>query len=435
MFYSSIKNDMENQKYALSFWLNQSRQKDNQCKLVIRIIVDGQRAEIATTHYIAKTNWDNAKGRVRLKAKHAVLINGFIDHASNSIKNHFLQHAATGKLITASELKELYLGKKEKLVTKTMLDAFEYHRIKMSELIKAGQVAKTTLAKYNYCQGKVESFLQHRFKKKDIPLTELSLKFVTEFEHYLLVHEKMQTNSAHKYIVNLKRVMNVVVSLEWIPKNPFDNFRCSYTNPEREILTQTELDDMQNKLILMPRLAEVRDVFLFCCYTGFAYSDIYKFERDAITIGMDGDYWLSTIRQKTGTRESVPLLPLPMEMINRYKDHPLCVKFNKLLPVNSNQKYNAYLKEIAELCGIKKTLTSHMARHTFATTVTLSNGVPLETVSKMLGHTKLSTTQIYAKVLDTKVSHDMGALKTILASKQKSKESSENQQDFDKKIG
>lgn len=426
---------MENQKFNVQLWLNHNRQKDNQSQLFIRIVVDGKRAEIATTYYVKKIDWDNLHSQVKHKAPHSVLINGFIDHSLNEIKKHFLSFAAFGKTITAKELKDLFLGKEEKVEPKSLMDAFEYHKVKMESMIQVGKVAKTTLAKYNYCQGKVESFLQHRFKKKDILLSELSLKFVTEFEHYLLVNERMQTNSAHKYIVNLKRIINVAVSVEWIPKNPFDNFRCSYTNPEREILTQTELDVMQHKLILMPRLAEVRDVFLFCCYTGFAYSDIYKFERDAITIGMDGDYWLSTIRQKTGTRESVPLLPLPMEIINRYKNHPVCVKFNKLLPVNSNQKYNAYLKEIADLCEIKKTLTSHMARHTFATTVTLSNGVPLETVSKMLGHTKLSTTQIYAKVLDTKVSHDMGALKSILASKQKPKDNLDNQSNSDKKIG
>lgn len=426
---------MENQKFNVQLWLNHNRQKDNQSQLFIRIVVDGKRAEIATTYYVKKSDWDNLHGRVKAKAPHSVLTNGFIDHSLNEIKKHFLSFAAFGKNVKVKELKDLFLGKEEKVEPKSLMDAFAYHKVKMESMIKVGKVAKTTLAKYNYCQGKVESFLQHRFKKKDILLTELSLKFVTEFEHFLLVNERMQTNSAHKYIVNLKRIINVTVSVEWIPKNPFDNFRCSYTNPEREILTQTEIDVMQHKLILMPRLAEVRDVFLFCCYTGFAYSDIYKFERDAITIGMDGDYWLSTLRQKTGTRESVPLLPVPMEMINRYKDHPVCVKFNKLLPVNSNQKYNAYLKEIAEICGIKKTLTSHMARHTFATTVTLSNGVPLETVSKMLGHTKLSTTQIYAKVLDTKVSQDMGALKTILAVKQKPKDSEDNLEDSDKKIG
>ncbi|TNF48422.1 MAG: site-specific integrase [Bacteroidetes bacterium] len=406
---------MENQKYSVQFWLNHNRQKDNLSKLYIRIVVDGKRAEIATTHFIARENWDHNKGKVKHKAKFAILINGFIDHATNEIKKHFLLHAANGETITSQKLKDLYCGKKERITPKTILDAFEYHSVKMQEKIKAGKVAKTTLAKYDYCQTKVENFLKHKFKKTDLPLEELSLKFVTEFEHYLLVNEGMQTNSAHKYITNLKRIMNVAVSLEWIPKNPFDNFRCTYTNPEREILTQAELDTMQYLNIEMPRLAMVRDVFLFCCYTGFAYSDIYKFERNALSIGIDGEYWLSTIRQKTGTRESVPLLPLPMDIINRYKDHPECVKYNKLLPVNSNQKYNAYLKEIADLCGIKKNLTSHMARHTFATTVTLSNGVPLETVSRMLGHTKISTTQIYAKVLDDKVSSDMKDLREKLS--------------------
>lgn len=425
---------MENQKYSVLFWLYQKRQKDGKSCIYMRLTVDGKRVEIATPHYVLPSQWDVRRNRVKASAPNGVLINGALDHAANTVKNHFLKYASTGKLITAPELKELYLGKKEKTEPKTLLDAFEYHRVKMESMIRVGKVAKATLAKYNYCQGKVESFLHQRYKKKDIPLADLSMKFVTEFEHFLLVNERMQTNSAHKYIVNLKRIINVAVSVEWIPKNPFDNFRCSYTNPEREILTQAELDIMLFKDIKMPRLAEVRDIFLFCCYTGFAYADVAKFEQNALTIGMDGEYWLSTIRQKTGTRESVPLLPIPLEIIHRYKDHTFCTRFNKLVPVNSNQKYNAYLKEIAEICGINKTLTSHMARHTFATTVTLSNGVPLETVSKMLGHTKLSTTQIYAKVLDTKVSQDMGALKSILANKNKSAGANDDRDPGIKKI-
>lgn len=407
---------MENQKYSVSFWLNPNRQKDGNSKLCIRISVDGKRSEISTNYFIAKSDWDNRRMRVKQNAKYSILINGFLDHASNEIKKHFLFHAANGQTITAQRLKDLYQGKTEVRTPKTVLDAFEYHSIKMQEKIKIGKVAKTTLAKYNYCQTKVENFMKHQFKKTDMPLEKLNMKFITEFEHYLMVNERMQTNSAHKYITNFKRIMNVAVSLEWIVKNPFDNFRCSYTNPEREILTQAELDTIQYMEMPVPRLAEVRDVFLFCCYTGFAYSDIYRFESNVLTIGMDGEYWLSTLRQKTGTRESVPLLPVAMEIINRYEEHPECVRYNKLLPVNSNQKYNAYLKEIANLCGIKKNLTSHMARHTFATTVTLSNGVPLETVSRMLGHTKISTTQIYAKVLDNKVSQDMQSLKDKLFS-------------------
>jgi site-specific recombinase XerD len=155
-------------------------------------------------------------------------------------------------------------------------------------------------------------------------------------------------------------------------------------------------------------------VFIFCCYTGFAYADLYKFERNAVMIGLDGNYWLSTNRQKTGTKEKVPLLPIALEIIDRYKEHEYCVKYNKLLPVNSNQRYNNYLKELADVCGINKHLTSHIARHTFATTVTLANGVPIETVSAMLGHTSIRTTQIYAKVVESKMSADMELLKAKL---------------------
>jgi integrase len=169
-----------------------------------------------------------------------------------------------------------------------------------------------------------------------------------------------------------------------------------------------------NKKFATERLREVRDVFIFCCYTGFAYADLYNFEKNAVMIGLDGNYWLSTNRQKTGTKEKVPLLPIALEIIDRYKEHEYCVKYNKLLPVNSNQRYNNYLKELADVCCINKHLTSHIARHTFATTVTLANGVPIETVSAMLGHTSIRTTQIYAKVVESKMSADMELLKAKL---------------------
>jgi integrase len=162
------------------------------------------------------------------------------------------------------------------------------------------------------------------------------------------------------------------------------------------------------------RMNEVRDVFIFCCYTGFAYTDIFQFEKNAVIKGLDGNLWLSTNRQKTGTKESVPLLPIPLAILEKYQDHEYCVKFNKLLPINSNQRYNSYLKELAARVSIDKNLTSHIARHTFATTVTLANGVPIETVSKMLGHTSIKTTQIYAKVVEKKVGEDMQLLSVKL---------------------
>ncbi len=187
---------MENQKYSVLFWLYQKKQKEGKSCIYVRITVDGKRAEVATPHYILPSQWDARRNRVKASAPDGVLINGALDHAANEIKKHFLNYVSRGEQISAPQLKELYLGKKEKTVPKTLLDAFEYHRVKMQSMIKVGKVAKATLAKYNYCQGKVEAFLKHRYKVKDKPLQDLSLKFVTEFEHFLLVHERMQTNSA-----------------------------------------------------------------------------------------------------------------------------------------------------------------------------------------------------------------------------------------------
>ena len=206
------------------------------------------------------------------------------------------------------------------------------------------------------------------------------------------------------------------VDLDWIPSNPFGKFKCSYKDPKRIVLTQSEIDSLINTEFKHPRLAEIRDVFVFCCYTGFAYSEVHRFRSQDLVLGMDGEYWLTIHRTKTGERESVPLLPVAMEIVKRYENHPRRIKSNQLLPVKANQVYNAYLKEVAVLCGINKHLTTHIARHTFATTITLTNGVPIETVSKMLGHSKISTTQIYAKVLDNKVSSDMQDLKDKLSS-------------------
>ena len=189
------------------------------------------------------------------------------------------------------------------------------------------------------------------------------------------------------------------------------NFKSTAKARERTFLTQQELDAITNKRLTIERLQQVRDIFVFCCYTGLSYADVKKLKRSEIGIGMDGDKWIFTNRQKTDTSSRIPLLPVALEILSRYRDHPQCDNKDLLLPVLSNQKMNAYLKEIADLSDILKYLTFHLARHTFATTVTLSNNVPIETVSKMLGHTNIKTTQHYAKILDLKVSQDMALLK------------------------
>ena len=220
----------------------------------------------------------------------------------------------------------------------------------------------------------------------------------------------------------MKKVANIAVTHDWLDKNPFQNFRCTTREVRREFLMPEELQLLAEKPLSVRRLAEVRNIFIFSCYTGYAYSDVLKLTPDHILTSINIKKWIMTQRIKTETKSNVPLLPQVLAVLQKYADDPECLAPGRLLPVKSNQKLNAYLKEIADVCGIKKPLTFHIARHTFATTVTLTNGVPIETVSSMLGHKNLRTTQIYAKVVEHKVGEDMDRLEERLINSQKSAE-------------
>lgn len=218
-----------------------------------------------------------------------------------------------------------------------------------------------------------------------------------------------------KYLSNFRKIVNICIRNGWLQKDPFIAFKMTKREVERTALTEFELQTLAVKKFSIERLTIVKDIFLFSCFSGLAYSDVKKLRRSEIVIGIDGEKWLISRRQKTDITARIPLLQQALDIIDRYENNPQCILENRVLPVLSNQKMNAYLKEIADLCGINKNLTYHIARHTFATTVTLSNGVPIETVSKMLGHRNLKTTQHYAKILDIKISADMKQLRTIFS--------------------
>jgi site-specific recombinase XerD len=209
----------------------------------------------------------------------------------------------------------------------------------------------------------------------------------------------------------LKKVLNDAIAMEFILRNPYDNFKVKRGEANRDFLTMDELLQIENKSIMIKRLDIVRDVFVFACYTGLSYSDLCQLKHDHIHLGNDGEKWIIIDREKTKTRCRIPLLSKASNLIFKYENFPVNNSQRRLLPVNSNQKMNAYLKELAAICGINKKLSMHVARHTFATSVTLANGVPIETVSKMLGHNSLKTTQIYARIVDDKISKDMKKLK------------------------
>jgi site-specific recombinase XerD len=412
----------QNSTLSMLFWVYSTRKnKKNEYPIYCRITVDGQRAELSLKHSIKEESWDANAQRVKHKDPAAHLINPYIDHVRGRINMIFNQHMISGKQVTAAYLKDRFLGKQIKSEHKSLLEVIDYHNLKMDEQVKAGNTHPKTLMRFHIMRTRLVEFMEINYKVKDMLLPELKFVFITDFEHYLLTKIKLHSNTVHRYVKNLKKIMHLSVAMEWIPSNPFNAFKCNHVHTEREILNMEEINLIRSKDFGSERLNEVRDVFIFCCFTGFAYADIYNFRKNAVMIGLDGNYWLSTNRQKTGTREKVPLLPVALEILERYKDYPYCIEHDKLLPVNSNQRYNTYLKEIASMSKIEKKLTSHIARHTFATTVTLANGVPIETVSAMLGHTNIRTTQIYAKVVEKKVSEDMMTLSAKLGQEMKPK--------------
>ena len=250
---------------------------------------------------------------------------------------------------------------------------------------------------------------------------------MTNFEYYLktykpLGHQKpLGNNGLMKHMERFRKMINVALKNEWLDKDPFRAYKLKFNRYERGYLTETELKKIEEKDFKINRLQAVKDLFIFSCYTGLAYIDTLALTKQHIVQGIDEGSWLITHRKKTHTPVKIPLLPKALFIIEKYSNNPKCLAEGSLLPNMSNQKLNSYLKEMADVCGIEKNLTFHLARHTFATTVTLSNGVPIESVSKMLGHTKISTTQVYAKVIERKLSDDMILLRQKLDYKDNNK--------------
>lgn len=293
------------------------------------------------------------------------------------------------------------------------MQVIDYHNEKFKEKVEKEKRSEGTLKKWYTTKEKVVTFLKTVFKLPDIPTERIEYAFAEDFFDHMTLTEGIQDNTAMKYLKNVKQVLKLAVQRKWLSTNPLEDYVCTYVNPERDILSIEELSILYHKEFKIPRLQETKDAYLFMALTGYAYKDALMLSPDNISKFFDGEDWIVKNREKPWCRENVPLLPIAKEILAKYKNHPYCVANNVLLPINSNQRFNGYLKEVADLCGINKNLTTHTARHMFATTVTLANGVPLETVSAMLGHKSVRTTQIYAKIVASKVSGDMKTLKSI----------------------
>lgn len=397
----------------LLFYLRKAKmKKTGEIPIYLRITVDGLRSETPTGRSIPAEKWDSALQLHKGKSEEAKTLNHFLDSIKLKISKDANVLNDSGIDITAELLKNRFNGIKEK--PKTLLGVFEENN-RLLKMEENQTYASSTVAQYGYTLQKIKDFLIHEYVKSDLPLQEMDSLFIRRFENYLRTEYKLDHNTVMKYLKQLKKVIHFAIELGYLKYDPFINHKTAYKEASRGFLTQEELERIENHNFKIDRLIRVKDVFLFVAYTGISYSDLKKLTKHDVQIGIDGKPWIILERSKTGIRSPIPLLPKAQEIINKYKNDPECNAENKPIPVKSNQKLNSYLSEIADLCDIKKHVTMHLGRHTFATTVTLSQGVPIETVSKMLGHTSLKTTQIYAKVVDRKIADDMSELESKLA--------------------
>jgi site-specific recombinase XerD len=352
--------------------------------------------------------WKN--GQVKGNTEEARSLRAYLKQVEAKLFENYRNLIADDTLLDAETIKNEYLGIRTE--QKTLCELMDYHNHHLKDSIEWG-----TLKNYFTTQAYVKEFMESRMRKKDIFLSQLNYQFITELEMFLRSYQPkdhrkpMGNNTVMKHIERLRKMVNLAIRNEWLDKDPLQKFRLKFEKKDRGYLTQEELQRIEEKDFAIERLHQTRDIFIFSCCTGLSYAEVYDLEPSHIVTGLDGEKWIRGQRKKSKEWYSVPLLPQALAIIKKYKDHVLAQANGKVLPVYTNQKTNAYLKEIAHLCGIEKNLTYNLARHTFATTVTLSNGVPIESVSKMLGHTSLRTTQIYAKVVEQKLSEDMQLLK------------------------
>lgn len=408
--------------FGIQFITRANKAKDGLLPLYARVTVDSRRVEISLKRFIHPADWNSKKGMARGSREEIKTINHYLDEVRANLMNCYQDMQTRNQLITAEAIKNKFLGADQK--EHTLSKIINYHNEHMKDSLAWG-----TMKNYFTTQKYVAMFLKERFGTYDLFLSQLSYKFITDFEYFLRSytpvdhHKPMSNNGVMKHIERFRKMINMCVRMEWLDKDPFAKYQQKFDKVEREFLTKEELATIENRELRVVRLQWIRDLFIFSCYTGLAYIDVMQLTSSNITIGIDGEYWLITSRQKTSNPVRVPLLPQALEIIERYKGHPKALAKGTLFPVISNQKLNDYLKEIADLCVIHKRLTFHIARHTFATTVTLTNGVPIESVSKMLGHSNITTTQIYAKVIEKKLGEDMKSLKEKLAKANKAQQS------------
>lgn len=406
---------MKRQTFNVLFIIRKTKlKKSGNTPIMLRISMQGQQAEIQLKRDVNPALWNQAKERCTGKDITSQEINRYLESVRHRLYDIHRTMEEEGRLINPNEIKRKFLGVDEE--HKMFFQVFQEHNDKCRELI-GKDYAKVTISRFDTCLKYFKEMVLAKHRVKDIPLRDVNHALIQDYIHFLKVEKNLSENTLIRYMKVIKKITNMSIANDWIQKNPFVNIKFHEQEVHKEFLTKEELEVLRTKEFDIPRLDLVRDVFLFQCFSGLAFIDVSELREEHIVPDNEGNLWIRKSRQKTNVMCNVPLLDIPLQILEKYKDHPLCQKKGTLLPVMANQKMNSYLKEIADCCGIKKNLTTHTGRHTFSTVVALANNVSLENVAKMLGHTSTKMTQRYAKVLDQSIWRDMQGVKKKFALK------------------
>ena len=399
---------MARKSFSVLFFIKKAKLlKNGEAPVFMRITVNGCMVDISIKRSCPVNLWNQAKENSKGKDRMSVELNHYLEITRSHIHQIYRELETSGKVITVDLVRKLFYGVDED--NKTLLQVFREHNEQSRKLIGKDFVSKT-VQRYETTTRYLEEFIKKEYQLSDIALNNLEANFISKFDAFLKIEKGCAQNSAITRLKNLKKIIRIALENDWIKKDPFAYYRFKLEETDPKFLTMDEIKIILAKEFTIKRVEQVRAVFIFCVFTGLAFSDVKDLSPEHLVKDNKGELWIRKNRQKTKIMCNIPLMEVPLKILEKYSTNEYCRKHGVLFPVLCNQKMNAYLKELADICGIKKTLTTHVARHTFAT-FALANGVSIESVAKMLGHTNVQMTRHYARVLDRTVIREMSQIK------------------------
>ena len=404
---------MKKDRLTVLFYRRSTMTKTGECAIRMRISVNGTRIDSNTGKYIDPALWNQSKERAKGTSKNAIDLNDYIDETNIKLFKLFQDMQSEGVVATAQELhNRFFFIFVHKVVERMIITTFQEHNQECRALM-GRDFELGTIKKYETITRLLQRYIKKKYEVEDLPLTSLDRDFVYGFEMYLKIDRNQQQNTVARYMKGLKKITNRALANDWITKDPFAGIKVRTVQTNPTFLTLDELHIIYRRHF-DGVLDVVRDMFVMAAFTGLAFIDISNLKREHVVEDNDGNMWIRKPRQKTDIVQNIPLLDIPKAILKKYEDNPKAAEKGTLLPVPCNQVMNRYLKEIGNICEIGKVLTTHVARHTYAT-VCLSQGVRIENVSKMLGHTSIKMTQHYARVLDSSIMEDMQNIREVMA--------------------